>query len=257
MHYKKLSLILFFITNQSLCLFPKKHLHEIIIIVPGTWAIKESWYKIGGNFFETLQEAATKMGKKVIWFRWLTNHYESSRQKGAQELAHFLKALEPKTLIHVVSHSHGTNVVLGACQLLQKECPKRKISSIFSLGAPIYEEVYKPNMNIIKRLYNLYSLNDGIQTILAYKRIFKSQPGIFNIRTFIENKEPTHSQMHDPAIGKWLFYLLNQTVPPSSTINFFKDNLPIIKDNPEEKKLLENDKPLNLQAFWDLRKKKN
>ena len=83
-----------------------------------------------------------------MWFRWLTSHYESSRKKGSEELAQFLSCFELHTKLHLVAHSHGANIVLGACQILAKQYPQRKIATLVALGAPIYEEVYKPNVTL-------------------------------------------------------------------------------------------------------------
>jgi len=251
----KTKLIIFSLIFTASCLtVPTKKPHEIFIIIPGTWALKEKWFKIGGQFFEKLNTTAKKQNKHAIWFRWLTYNDELSRQKGAQELAHFLSCFQYETILHLVAHSHGTNIALGACQLLAKNCPKRKINTLIALGAPIYEEVYSPNMQIIKRIYNFYSLNDEIQTIWAYKRVFKTQEGVFNLRTFIENKEPTHSQMHDPIIAKWLPTLIKLNCPKASTIKFYKNKAPKIKSDLNQQQNLEDDRPINLQALLDMRK---
>jgi len=250
----KINLIILLLFTELFPVPKIKKPHEVFIIIPGTWALKEKWFKIGGKFFEALNTVARKQNKQVIWFRWLTDNYESSRQEGAQELAHFLSCFECETVLHLIAHSHGTNIALGASQILAKQYPERKIATLFALGAPIYEETYAPNMQIINRIYNFYSFNDGIQTIWAYKRIFKPQSNIYNLRTFIENKEPTHAQMHSSTIARWLPLLIELDCPEPGIIHFYKNKPPILEQDINQQQNLANDTPLNLQALFDMRK---
>lgn len=229
--------------------------HEVFIIVPGTWALKEKWYKVGGDFFKALQESVAYKNAKVLWFRWLTDHYESSRKEAAKEFAHTLTCFEPKTEINIVAHSHGVNVALGACMILAKLEPTRKIKTFYALGAPIYEETYQPCMNIIKNLYNLYSLNDTIQTIWGYKRIFNKQAGIFNLRITVDGKEPTHSGIHGMVIGKWLVALPHLSCSDPGLIKFFEKKAPIFMIDPDCQSLLSNEQPIDFETLLYTRKK--
>lgn len=248
---KKLFIILIFSFFQIL---PKNDSFNVIIIIPGTWALKEKWFCIGGDFFEELNTQAKKKSIKVTSFRWLTDNNEESREKGAQELCSFLSCFEPKTNLHLIAHSHGTNVAIKACQLLFNKQPERKIRTLIALGAPVDEETYKPNMTIIKKFINLYSFNDGIQTFWAWKRIFHHQPGIHNLHTFINDHEPTHAEMHHPLIAQWLIYLMKYNLPDEATVRLFDKKNPLIEENLKQNENLENDKPLNLNALIDWRK---
>jgi len=230
---------------------------ELIIIVPGTWTFKEKWYKIGGDFFEKLQNTANRLGKNVIWFRWVSCNHESHRKGGAEELAHLINNIDAN--IHIISHSHGANIALGASQILAEINSKQKIKTLYTLGTPVHEETYTPNMNVIEKLYNLYSLNDGWQTFWGYKRVFQEHPNIFNIHAFVNGKEPTHSEMHAPTIGTWIMYLPELLHHNRSVIHFLTDESPTIENDAHftEKLSFENDRPLNLQALFYSRKKRN
>jgi hypothetical protein len=198
--------------------------HEVFVIVPGTWSIKESWFKLGGDFFEELKKNAQKKCAHVIWFRWLTQNTEKCREVSAQELAHFLTCFDSNTILHLITHSHGTNVALGACNILAQHKNPKKIKTLISLGAPIYEETYHPNMDSIEKILNFYSLNDEIQTLWAWKRIFKDQPGIHNIQLFLNNHEPTHAEMHHYLIARWVTYMTNLSIPninPGDSLSLF------------------------------------
>ena len=109
-------------------------------------------------------------------------------------------------------------------------------------------------MTIIKKLINLYSLNDGIQTFWAWKRIFQHQRGIHNLHTFINNQEPTHTQMHHPLIARWLIHIMNKNLPNEGILHIFDNKNPIVEKDFKQKEKLENDKPLNLNALIDWRK---
>ncbi len=229
--------------------------HEVFIIIPGTWALKEKWFKIGGDFFTALQESVAYKNAKVLWFRWLTNNYESSRKEAARELAHILTCFEVKTEINLIAHSHGVNVALGACALLARDGAKRKIKTLYALGAPIYEETYCPQMDVIMALYNLYSLNDTIQTIWGYKRIFAKQPGIVNLRVTTDGKEPTHFGMHSATIGKWLVALPHLYCADPGIIKFFEKKPPKFENDPDCQKLLADEKPIDFETLLYIRKK--
>ena len=248
---KKLFLIVFLLSHTIFAFQP----HEVFIVVPGTWAIKAKWYKLGGNFFSALEQSVAAKGHKALWFRWLSDNYESSRQTAAQEFAHMLCCFEPATEINIIAHSHGVNVTLGACQLLAQTESTRKIKALYALAAPIYEEVYSPDMSVITRLYNLYSFNDSIQTIWGYKRIFTPKPGIINIQIFIDGKEPNHSDIHSPVVGKWLTNLAQRPCPTPGIVYFYSTKPPEVKNNPDFEKQLAQDKLIDFQSLLYLRKK--
>jgi len=228
---------------------------ELFIVVPGTWAIKEKWYTLGGDFFSAVQRSVVRDGHKVLWFRWISDNYESSRQTAAQELAYTIGCLDPSIVLHIIAHSHGVNVALGACQLLAQRSINQRIKTFYALAAPVYEETYKPDMRVIGRLYNLYSLNDAIQTVLGHQRAFGHQIGIINMRTFIDGKEPNHSDMHSPVIGQWLAWLASRPCPNPSCVYFSNTRSPEVRKNTEFERELLQDKPLNLPSLFDFRKK--
>jgi hypothetical protein len=227
--------------------------NKLFIIVPGTWSTNQPWYTINGDFFEAFKQTLPNDNYQLIWFRWLAQNSDKHRKQAVREFAHFIRSLPSSTVIHVIAHSHGVNVVLGASQLLARRKSTRTIATLYALGAPIHEEEYAPNMRIIKRIYNLYSLNDPIQTIWGYQRIFIAHPEIFNIRVFVDNHEPTHEELHSPIIGKWLTMLPLLTCPNNAIIHFYTHNQPLI--TPDNQQELAHEKPLNLATIFETRKK--
>jgi hypothetical protein len=233
-------------TNETL---PQQY----VIIVPGTWSMRESWYTLGEDFFNELNHTAHTYGKKVIWWRWLSYNQETYRKKGAQELAYIIDTLDAH--IDIVAHSHGATIALGASQLLNHMKSTKKIHTLYTLGAPIDTDMYSPHMTHIEKIYNFYSLNDEIQTCYGWKRIFNEHPRIYNIHTFIQNKEPSHQEMHDPIIGKWILHIPQKLHHHKSIVHFSNDIPPQIEPDTmcDEKLSYDNDQPINLATLFDSR----
>lgn len=248
---KKIFLLLIFICRGLYAFQPG----ELFIVVPGTWAIKAKWYTLGGDFFSAVQRSVANKGHKVIWFRWLSENSESSRQAAAYELAYVIDCLASLANLHIIAHSHGVNVALGACQILAQRSLDKRIKNFYALAAPVYEETYKPDMRIIGRLFNLYSLNDAVQTVVGHQRVFASQAGITNMRTFVDGKEPNHSEMHSEIIGNWLVGLSTRPCPNPAHVYFSSMQAPVVKKNTAFERELEQDKPLNLASLFDFRRK--
>jgi len=229
--------------------------NTIFIIVPGTWSTDQPWYTVNGNFFDALKQTLPNKNYQITWFRWLAHNSDKHRKHAVREFAHFINTFSTKTLIHVIAHSHGVNVVLGASQLLARKKSTRIIATLYSLGAPIHEEEYAPNMHIIKKIYNLYSLNDPIQTVWGYQRVFRPHPTIINMRVFVDNHEPTHEELHSSIIGQWITALPLFNCPQCATVFFHKNQLPTITQNSDQESILANEQQINISTLFELRKK--
>ena len=227
--------------------------YEIWTVVPGTWASGELWWNLGGDFFCALQKAAEESGAKVLPFAWSGKNNEKSRIAAAKSFAHLLSCFEPQTAINIVAHSHGATVALCACQMLAMRKPVRKIKALYALGVPIHEDFYRPNMLVIEKLYNLFSFNDGIQTIFDSKRVFTKQPGIVNLRVMVDGQEPTHTTLHCPIIAAWLPMLEHISCCDQGLLSFYREKHPEVVFDVAFEKLLASDKPIDLQALIDPR----
>ena len=145
------------------------------------------------------------------------------------------------------------NIRKGRTKTLQyKNAFEKKylIDAAYLLGAPIDENIYSPNMSIIKTLYNLYSSNDFIQPVLGYyHQSLTNYERIINLQITLKGKSPSHSNLHDPAIARWLLSIPERIEPSINKINFEKDNLELIR------KLQSSEKPdMNMQKQTKLRK---
>ena len=247
---KLVRLLLFLANTLSLI-----SVNTIFIIVPGTWSTDQPWYTINGDFFEALKQTFPNDNYHLTWFRWLAHNSDKQRKHAVREFANFINTFSSSSVIHVIAHSHGTNIVLGASQLLARKKSTIRITTLYALGAPIHEEEYSPNMCVIKKIYNLYSLNDPIQTIWGYKRVFCPHPAIYNIRVFVDGKEPAHEELHSPIIGRWITMLKLIPCPFQATIYFCKDKPPIIIENTNQNCILEQEKPINILTLMELRTK--
>lgn len=222
---------------------------EIWTVIHGTWAHDELWWNIGGDFFCALQKAVASSGAKVLSFGWDGKNTEKSRKAAALALANLLSCFDRQRPINIVAHSHGVNIALGACQLLAQQQPLRKIKALYALGAPVCEKQYCPNMDVLEVLYNLFSFNDTVQNIFDYKRVFKYQPGIVNMRVLLDGAEPTHTTIHSPIIAAWLPMLEQIPCCNQGLAKFYTKQAPEVVFDFEFEKLLAADKPINFPAL--------
>ena len=62
-----------------------------------------------------------------------------------------------------------------------------------------------PNMDKIDFMYHFFSYADLVQPVLGlFGREYPSHERIANIRTLINDKNPLHSQLHNPLVAKWI-----------------------------------------------------
>ncbi len=224
-------IILFFIINTQ-C---KDH----FIIVPGTWAKNELWHQAKGEFHSSL--ALIGQGRySVSSFSWTGDYNHQVRTESGNRLAEEIQSFSASDHVHLITHSQGTNVaILAAEQLVRfnhgkSKSKQRKISTIYSFGAPVDMNRYTPNMEIIGFFYNFYSWGDYVQPLLGlYSRTYPTHSRRANIRITIDSKDPLHIQLHHHCVAMWLpkihkklakkrvgnFNHFNAIAP--ATINFF------------------------------------
>lgn len=177
---------------------------EPYIVIPGTWSKFARWYKPSSFFYDILSLSAHYQGKSVCTFAWSGRLNHEERSAAALRLAQFIQK-HPSDTVHIIAHSHGANVGIMAAQELKRIHSHKRIGTFFALGAPVDKKQYKPTMEIIEYLYNLYSYADIIQPIFGqYQRHFESHERIANIRVLIDNFQPFHSSLHHPLIARWI-----------------------------------------------------
>jgi Lipase (class 3) len=176
------------------------------IIIHGTWSLDATWYRPGGDFFESLSTAVKNSNGAIVPFTWSGSLSHNSRLQAARSLKALIESYGPDTDIYLVGHSHGANVGILATQYLSQEGSHAgKIKCFFSFGAPVNNNNYYPAMDIIDSFYNLFSFEDLIQPVMwLFDREFTAHGRIMNVRIIINKKSPDHTQLHAPIIGQWL-----------------------------------------------------
>lgn len=176
------------------------------VIVHGTWASSSGWYQPGGQFFEAVVSTAQELQlvDEVVSFTWSGKLGYPSQCQAAQELADLINQYDSVILI---GHSHGVTVGMICCDIIfesDSDCNKtHKIDRFYALGVPIDERVVCPNMDVIKKFYNLFSFGDLVQTVNgSCERVFTVRDNIVNISVQFAGIHPSHNELHHPAIGK-------------------------------------------------------
>lgn len=172
----------------------------VFFVVHGTWGADASWYMPGGDFFDVLEKSAYAHNGVVVPFRWSGKTHPTERSKAAQQLAKIIQTYDDSDVaIVVIGHSHGGTIGILASHLIT-----RQIDVLFVLGTPVNKDQY-PHMGHIQYFYNLFSLEDMIQTVGGlFGREYYTNDRVANIRIFFNNDEPGHTELHHPCLAQWL-----------------------------------------------------
>jgi len=252
------------IASESLASHEKPS--SVFILIHGTWGADCQWYVPGGDFFQALEETVCSKNSVVVSFRWSGGCGHESRVKAAHSLVKLIKTYSIDTAIFIIAHSHGGNVVTLASHLLaQEENNKHRIRALFTLGTPVMSN-YLPNMKMIHYVYNLFSFEDIVQTVLGVsKREFPEHKRIANLRVMVNSKEPDHSGMHHPLIGKWIAYVhkhfkqylqgknVGDSISEPTVVHFDDIKTPQYMFDEHRSALLERDRQLSLLLVNSLR----
>ena len=240
---------------------------SVFILIHGTWGADSSWYMPQGDFFDVLENVVSAKNSSVVSFRWSGGCGHVARVKAAESLVKLIQSYDSSTIIYIIGHSHGGNVATLASQLLaQDEENKHVIHVLFTLGTPVMSN-YFPNMKTIHYLYNFFSLEDLIQTVLGISlREFPKHRRIANMRVFVDGKEPIHADLHHPHIAKWIAYIHNHfrryllthgiknRISEPSIAYFSYDRPPRYALDYNRAELLERDRQLSVLILDSLRK---
>src|SRR5215203_2469135 len=129
---------------------------EITLVIHGTFAARETWWRLGGELFaDRLEKALVRHGLQgTVWrpaleagltyedFMWSGRNIDRDRVKAGRALARTLASLAERTgatnaeplILHLVGHSHGGNVILEALRSLDS---RLKPGQIVFLGTPL------------------------------------------------------------------------------------------------------------------------
>ncbi len=203
-NYYKL-IVLFMFTAYAWCSMYTK---SSCVLVHGTWAQDETWYRPGGDFFESIKSCnqELRLVDEVISFSWSGKLGYPAQLQAAQDLAQLIHAYDFTILI---AHSHGATVGMMASQIIFANSTNRnnfgKIKKFYALGVPVNESVVTPAMMVIEKLYNLFSFGDLVQTVNGTcQRVFSEHDRIANISIRFCDLHPSHVQLHHPAFGMYL-----------------------------------------------------
>jgi hypothetical protein len=80
------------------------------------------------------------------------------------------------------------------------------IEKAYLLATPVHPEAFLPNKEIIEHTFILSSFKDHVQRVGgAFDRFYPEHHyHITNLHCTLKGNNPSHSNMHHPAIGKWL-----------------------------------------------------
>ncbi|HEY0894576.1 MAG TPA: hypothetical protein VGE32_16055, partial [Cellvibrio sp.] len=163
----------------------------------------------------------------------------------------------------VVAHSHGATVGIIASKILGLQYSGRnfygKIAKFYALGVPVDPTgLLYPDMSVIDKFYNLFSFGDQIQRVHGiYNRCFGPHDRMTNIAVMLDQLHPSHTALHDPAVGKYLlmipgvlqksgvgnFHIYRDADP--AQISFFRSSCPQYALQPDQNSLLD----LDVRAF--------
>lgn len=176
---------------------------KLAIIVHGTWATKETWWRPKGSLWNHVHAFWPHLYGGPSPFAWSGKNDHAERVIAAQQLVAWAQA-EGAASLDVIAHSHGGNVCLLAARL------GLSISRLILLGTPIRTE-YMLDLKNTGSIANVFSLADLTQTPLgtAPHRRFEGRSlgdsaSVSNWRAEDDGSgsEPGHSDLHEPPTWK-------------------------------------------------------
>ncbi|MBM3894631.1 hypothetical protein FJ366_03505 [Candidatus Dependentiae bacterium] len=101
----------------SVFIFVASCLHSVIIVVHGTFASNETWYRSNGDFVRAIRDSMAFLpdddsckNASIVSFRWSGNNSGAARLEAAKELLSLILSYPPFEPIVLILHSHAGNV---------------------------------------------------------------------------------------------------------------------------------------------------
>jgi hypothetical protein len=174
---------------------------SLAIIVHGTWAAKEAWWRPkAGAFWYHIEKTWPHLYSGPSPFVWSGDNKHAARAVAAEQLVKWAQS-EGSPALDIIAHSHGGNVCLLASRL------GLRINRLVLLGTPIRTE-YMLDLGTIGSIRNVFSLADHTQTSLGTTpnrrfegRTLGDSANVSNWRAEHDGTggEPGHSDLHEPA----------------------------------------------------------
>ncbi|SLM48093.1 protein of unknown function [Nitrospira japonica] len=213
------------------------------IIVHGTWANDEDWWRWGAEFPAYLDQHTNDVYKGADFFSWSGGVSHKDRTEGGKALQRWVVA-HPTEKLRIVAHSHGGNVAFLASH------DGLKIHTLILLGTPIRTD-YSPSMKNIRYIYNVYSPDDGWQTAGAepYPRgEGKTKGQILPEASDNLKVGGSHFDLHTSSL--WKNYKLERIIGTLSTMS--TDQELVLRQELLILRLREGDRQERLEAILDL-----
>ncbi|MDR5756474.1 alpha/beta hydrolase [Caballeronia sp. LZ035] len=187
---------------------PRQAGGRIALIVHGTWAAKEVWWRPGGRFWNYVKEHWAHLYDGPSPFIWSGDNAHRARVTAAHDLTEWV-ARSTSSSVDIIAHSHGGNVCLAAARA------GLKINRLILLGTPICRE-YTVNLRNIASVSNVFSESDWVQRLgsLSNTRFDGRTLGdCHQVSNWLATKNekgngPGHSDLHDG--GTWIASDLHQ-----------------------------------------------
>lgn len=138
---------------------------SMTVIVHGTFARNQSWYRPGGDFHTYVKRHVfpdVYAGKD--FFRWSGRYSDRARRTAARKLKHWCES-HPARKLRLIGHSHGANVINLATKRGLPAC------TLILLSPPVRDE-YLPDMSRVSsgELFNVHSRIDLVVSLLDRSR---------------------------------------------------------------------------------------
>lgn len=168
---------------------PEMRKLEPILVVHGTFAQNSKWFTREGDFCRTLDEQLKEFGSPAecwshlngndVEFSWSGANSELRRRMAGGQLLKILLQLERRNDVgcyHLISHSHGGNVVVNALALLKA----KKMRTVTFLGCPFIET----SPTTIKNA-TLWLILPALLAILSFYLVEPEDPKSFSLFTSV------------------------------------------------------------------------
>lgn len=162
------------------------------LLVHGTWARGNSWWKPGGDFHTyILNEVRPDLFSQPDRYDWSGGYSDDARSIAATELedwvtTHGLSGLD------LFCHSHGGSVAMEANQA------SLQLNKLVLLSCPVHPDKYLPNFN---------QVNDVVSVRVRFDLVILADGGAqrFRVDGIRENRLPiwfNHSASHDSDVWR-------------------------------------------------------
>jgi len=170
---------------------PPQPRERITIMIHGTWASDEKWWRPGGDFFQYVKDELDRpdlYGAKDQ-YQWSGKNWDSSRRTAANDLNSWLRS-HPAAVVNIFAHSHGANVAMLATH------QGITVNRLVMLSPPVRKDYFAKWSNV-QNAYNIQAKFDPVVAIANGGQWF-------NLPNVLEKqmKASGHSSSHDPGVWR-------------------------------------------------------